>query len=126
MQTPFYLPGTSHEVAMTSEGERSPMTARDAAKELIRPYVQRGLSLAALTRRQVKTTCPDYATAIGGTITHTIARDTRVTWSVRPDQIGVSRVAERKYVQVYPLSEIYEAVKRDEQHQEYPAQLRLF
>ena len=80
-----------------------PLTALDAAKDFLRPYVVRGDGIDALAAGPMGISRPEYAAQIGG-----VARDPQgVLWVVGTHRIAVTRLADRPVWARFRLEDVY-------------------
>ena len=101
-------------------------TARDAAKDFIRPYVLRGDSVESLRRGAMGHWGQDYRASIGGTIVREYPGGGMRVRGIGTDKVLVHEVAGQPVVPpaIYTLSELYDEVRRENDPNEY-AQRRL-
>lgn len=87
-------------------------TPRDAAKDLIRWYVERGCSEEYLRNSHMGHAGPAYVAQIAG-IVWDLAAGPDVARRFGPDKIGVEEVAGVKCCVIFNLHELYEEIKRE-------------
>ena len=94
---------------------------RNAAKDFLRPYVERGDSLESLLQSQEKCERAEYSAQICGT----------VTWRDKPrsipnDKVVVTKVNGVPYFEIFPLKQLYKEIKQEIAEEKKPQQLGLF
>jgi hypothetical protein len=102
-------------------------TPREATKRLIRHYVLRGHSEERLRLSHMGSWNHEFRASIGGTIFHTLPDDgsLETVRSFKTTHIGVSSVNGVECAEIFPLKEIYEEI-RHENDPTVPVQGRLF
>jgi hypothetical protein len=86
------------------------MTAREAAKQLIRYYVLRGNSIKYLADGMLGTCGGRYDAQIGGYIWNNFQKPNEISKKVGRYQIGVSEVDGVECLEVFSLHEIYNEI----------------
>lgn len=107
------------EVQPTNQPE---FTARDAAKDLIRPYVKRGDEEQWLREGRMGSYSDRYAASIGGVV----RKDGKVK-GIGPDRIVVERLGDRMIEPpaLYSLHELYQEIQDEDDPTKF-TQGRLF
>lgn len=83
------------------------MTPREAAKDLIRVYVERGDSFEHLKASYLGAYCEEYSAHIGGYV-----GDLPNLVKIKSDEIGVEKINGRTITpQIFSLRELYEEIK---------------
>jgi len=101
------------------------MTAREAAKKLIRSYVLRGDTLESLAAGMLGSFGGEYDAQIGGYIFNNFQKPGQVSKKLGRYQIGVSEVNGVECIEIFSLREIYNEVLCEKQYGERE-QLALF
>ncbi len=89
------------------------MTAREAAKKLIRSYVLRGDTLESLAAGMLGSFGGEYDAQIGGYIFNNFQKPGQVSKKLGRYQIGVSEVNGVECIEIFPLHEIYHEILRE-------------
>src|SRR6266851_4443182 len=101
-----------------SLSRKEDMTAREAAKDVIRDYVERGDSRESLADGCLGYSGSDYAAQISGYLwRHEDLRkpNTQPVCKVGRYQIGVERIGEQEVFQLFSLKEIYNEILIEKQ-----------
>ena len=83
------------------------MTARDAAKDLIRAYVLRGETINQLASGMLGSCSNEYHANIGGYIWNNFQKENQISKKVGRYQIGVERVGQTECMELFSLQEIH-------------------
>lgn len=96
------------------------MTAREAAKDLVRVCVLRGDTIKQLSDGMMGFCSDAYHACIGGYIFNNLGKENETSRKVGKYQIGVEKVGSAECMQVFSLQEIYDEIlyERDNGKQE--------
>ena len=89
------------------------MTAREAAKSLIRPYVLRGDTVESLAAGMLGSSGGAYDAQIGGYIFNNFQKPDQVSRKLGRYQIGVSEVDGVECMEIFPLTVIYNDILQE-------------
>jgi hypothetical protein len=93
---------------------------RNAAKDFLRPYVERGDSLESLLQSHEKCERAEYSAQIGGSIIWNNRQRT-----IPNDKVAVTKVQGVPYFEIFPLKQLYKELKAEIAETRKPKQLEL-
>jgi len=92
------------------------MTAREAAKDLIRYEVLRGDTIKQLADGSQGSYSDNYHANIGGYIWNNFQKENQISKKVGRYQIGVERVGNTECMEIFSLQEIYNEILYEKKH----------
>jgi len=92
------------------------MTAREAAKKLIRVYVLRGDTIEQLASGMLGSFGGEYDAQIGGYIFNNFQKSNQVSKKLGRYQIGVSEINGVECMEIFSLYEIYREILYEKQY----------
>ncbi len=92
------------------------MTAREAAKKLIRVYVLRGDTIEQLASGMLGSFGGEYDAQIGGYIFNNFQKSNQVSKKLGRYQIGVSEINGVECMEIFSLHEIYNEILCEKQY----------
>lgn len=94
---------------------------REAAKDLIRYYVQRGDDMDWIISTHLAHGGPDYCAQIGGSVTWNNQRK-----KIADDRISVTEVQGIPYFETFPVKQMWKEIQDEIKNTHKPKQLSLF